>query len=209
MPYLWSAAVEAHREGVPTMRAMTLEFPGDPACDTLDRQYLLGPSLLVAPVFTEDGGVDYYLPQGRWTHLLTGAVEDGGWHRSRHGFLSLPLFVRPGTVFALGATDDRPDYEFADGVTFRVYELADGASAVAEIPDLRGGAGLRCVVKRSAQSYQVTLEGAKVGAWRLQLAGVTKANAPAGVAVTPDALGVVLVPPAGTRSLCVTVHSSV
>ena len=112
-------------------------------------------------------------------------------------------------MLALGATDDRPDYEFADGVTFRVYELADGASAVAEIPDQSGAAGVRCAVKRSAQSYQVTLEGAKIGAWRLQLAGVTKANAPAGVTVIPDALGVVLVPPAGTRTLCVTGHSSV
>ncbi len=39
MPYLWGAALEAHREGVPTMRAMLIEFPNDPACDTLDRQY--------------------------------------------------------------------------------------------------------------------------------------------------------------------------
>jgi len=86
MPYLWSAALEAHREGVPMLRAMLLEFPDDPACDTLDRQYLLGRSLLVAPVFTEDGTVDYYLPAGRWTNLLTGQVQEG-WRREQHDFL--------------------------------------------------------------------------------------------------------------------------
>ncbi len=205
MPYLWAAAVEAHREGVPTMRAMTLEFPGDPACDTLDRQYLLGPSLLVAPVFTEDGSVDYYLPAGRWTHLLTGEVRAGGWQRTRHGFLSLPLYVRPGTVLALGVRDNQPDYEFADGVTFRVYELADGASAICDVPNLHGAAGTRCLVKRSGQNYEVVLEGLAAGNWRMQWAGVTAMAAPAGVKLIPDALGVILAPPPGTHSLRVTI----
>ena len=50
--------------GMPVMRAMLLEFPDDPGCDTLDRQYMLGDSLLVAPVFSHDGMVDYYLPPG-------------------------------------------------------------------------------------------------------------------------------------------------
>ena len=38
MPYLFGAAVEAHSAGVPTMRAMLLEFPDDPGCAGLDRQ---------------------------------------------------------------------------------------------------------------------------------------------------------------------------
>jgi alpha-D-xyloside xylohydrolase len=78
MPYLYGAAVEAHETGVPTMRAMPLEFPGDPACDTLDWQYMLGERLLVAPVFTPDGTVEVYLPSGRWTNFLSGEVVEGG-----------------------------------------------------------------------------------------------------------------------------------
>ena len=35
MPYLWQVALEAHRDGIPMMRAMFLEFPEDPACETL------------------------------------------------------------------------------------------------------------------------------------------------------------------------------
>ena len=202
MPYLWAAAVEAHREGVPTMRAMLVEFPDDPACDTLDRQYLLGGALLVAPVFTEDGTVDYYLPAGRWTHLLSGEVQEGGrWYKAKHGFDSLPLFVRPGTVLALGASDERPDYDFAAGTTFRVYELADGSAATCEVPAPNGRPGLRCTVQRRGDQLDVAVEGANLGAWRLQLAGVAAVAAPAGDKAEPDPLGVIVTPAAGTRAL--------
>jgi len=71
MPYLYQLAVETHETGVPVMRPMFLEFPDDPACEHLDRQYMLGGSLLVAPVFREDGIVDYYLPDGVWTTSWT------------------------------------------------------------------------------------------------------------------------------------------
>ena len=53
-----------HDEGIPVMRAMVLEFPDDPACTTLERQYMLGDDLLVAPVLRDDGDVDYYVPEG-------------------------------------------------------------------------------------------------------------------------------------------------
>ena len=160
MPYLWAAAVQAHREGIPTMRAMMLEFPGDPACDTLDRQYLIGGSVLVAPVFTEDGTVDYYLPPGRWTHLLNGEVRDGGrWYRETHDYLSLPLYVRPGTLLALGADDTKPDYDQTRGTTFRLYELADGASASARVYDLKGELAATVTAHRTGAEVTFTVDG--------------------------------------------------
>jgi len=202
MPYLFGAAVEAHREGVPMMRAMTLEFPSDPACDTLDRQYLLGGALLVVPVLSADGVTDYYLPAGRWTNFLTGEVLTGGrWLRTKHDFLSLPLFVRPGAIIALGARDERPDYEFTEGVTFRVYEPEEGVPVVCEVFTTRGTPGVRCTVVRNGQNYDVSVEGASVGLWRLQLAGVTKIVAPTGVTAEPHPLGVVLTPEPGKLKL--------
>ena len=95
-PYLMKAGAEAHEKGVPVLRAMFLEFPDDPACAYLDRQYMLGPDLLVAPVFSEDE-VTYYVPDGEWKNLLTNdTVKGGRWITEKHGFLSLPLLVRPG-----------------------------------------------------------------------------------------------------------------
>ena len=70
MPYLFHAAMQAHEHGTPMMRSMLLEFPDDPTCAHLDLQYMLGDSLLVAPVFSHDGSVSYYVPAGRWTNLI-------------------------------------------------------------------------------------------------------------------------------------------
>ena len=110
---------------------MALEFPDDPTTLHLDRQYMLGPDLLVAPVFSASGEVTFYLPAGEWTHLLTGErVTGGGWRRETHGFDSLPLYVRPGAVLPWGARDDRPDYDYFDGLTLRVFP---GGSGVAEV----------------------------------------------------------------------------
>ena len=206
MPYLYGQAVTAHEEGLPLMRAMVLEFPDEPAADTLDRQYMLGDSLLVAPVFTAEGTVNYYLPEGRWTHLLTGEVETGGcWRRAQHGFLSLPLFVRPGTILPVGAVEDRPDYDFTAGTTFRVYELADGTEAVCRVPTLRGGAGIRLAVRRERRVLEARLSPAAAGRpWKLQLAGVSRVAAVEGGTAEKQPLGVEITPARGVRRLRVT-----
>ncbi|MFE4720013.1 alpha-xylosidase [Streptomyces sp. NPDC056728] len=157
MPYLYGAAVEAHRTGVPVMRPMLLDFPDDPTCRVLDRQYMLGPDLLVAPVFSADGDVEFYLPEGTWTRLLTGErVEGGRWLRETHGFDSLPLFVRPGAVVPLGADDGRPDGDWTDGVTLLV---APGARDVTvTVPDHDGSPAAAYRVRRDAVDGAVTVE---------------------------------------------------
>lgn len=57
MPYVYQLGLQPHVNGTPVMRSMFVEFPDDPACRTLDRQYMFGPSMLVAPVFTYSGEV--------------------------------------------------------------------------------------------------------------------------------------------------------
>lgn len=158
MPYLYGAAVEAHEHGTPMMRPMMLEFPDDPACDTLDRQYMMGESLLVAPVFHADSHVDYYLPDGQWTSLLDGRkVQGGHWQRETHDFLSLPLMVRPGTVLPMGKHDDRPDYDYTDGLELHVYQLAEGQTVTVKIPDLKGQlAATYTVTMKNGQAEVVT-----------------------------------------------------
>ncbi|MGO4783143.1 alpha-xylosidase [Cryobacterium sp. W22_MBD10_FK3] len=122
MPYLYQVGLEAHEVGAPFMRPMQLEFPQDPAVDYLDRQYMLGADLLVAPVFSESGDVQYYLPTGTWTNYLTDEVVTGPvWRRETHAFDSIPLWVRGGAVLATGARDDRPDYDYTDQPLITVY----------------------------------------------------------------------------------------
>jgi len=170
MPYLYATASEANRKGLPMMRAMVLEFPEDPACETLDRQYMLGSSLLVAPVFSEDGEVQFYLPEGRWTHVLNGEVVEGGrWMKEQHDFMSLPLYARPNSLIAWGSSDDRPDYDYADGVEFALCELDDGIEVAASVCDLSGNETLSLSVSRSADVLHVK-PSADALAWRLRIA---------------------------------------
>jgi len=122
MPYLYAAGVSASLTGTPVLRPMQLEFPDDPAVAYLDRQYMLGDSVLVAPVFRADGIVEFYLPSGLWTNYLSGEqVVGGSWRRETHGFDSLPVYVRQGAVLPIGARDDRPDYDYLDGLVLEVY----------------------------------------------------------------------------------------
>jgi alpha-D-xyloside xylohydrolase len=94
MPYLRDVAREARDCGLPMMRPMILEFNDDLTCRYLDMQYMLGPALLVAPVFQENGEVTYYLPAGEWRHLLTGKVVGGAaWYRETYDYFGLPLWV--------------------------------------------------------------------------------------------------------------------
>ena len=174
MPYLFGQALVAHREGTPMLRAMLVEFPEDPASDTLDRQFMLGDSLLVAPVFNAEGDVAYYLPEGRWTHLLTGEVQAGPrWHQAKHGYLSLPLFVRSGTILPVGANNERPDYDFTAGTTFRIYELADGATATRTVPTQQGGDALRITARRQGRKIEVSVDGSAKN-WSVQLVGISR-----------------------------------
>ncbi|MCR8659504.1 alpha-xylosidase [Paenibacillus endoradicis] len=160
MPYLYNTAVQAHELGIPAMRSMVLEFHGDPAVEQLDRQYMLGDSILVAPIFNEEGDVSYYLPAGQWTHLLTGEVVTGGtWKSETHGFMSLPLFVRQNTILAIGAVNDRPDYDFANGVELQLHNLQDGVTATTAVRDVKGNVSLTVEATRNGNSISVALEG--------------------------------------------------
>ncbi len=177
MPYLYGQAVQAAQQGIPMLRAMMLEFPDDPGCDYLDRQYMLGESLLVAPVFTAAGDVTYYAPAGRWTSLLTGAVVTGpAWVRETHDFQSLPLLVRPNTVLALGSRDDRPDYDYGDGVTLAVYELSAGHTCTVTVPTATGEPDMTFDVRREADAITVQRTGS-AKPWSLLLVGVAAVDA--------------------------------
>jgi alpha-D-xyloside xylohydrolase len=174
-PYLLEAGREAATTGLPVMRPMVLAFPDDPTAAHLDRQYLLGPDLLVAPVFTESGDVELYLPAGTWTHLLTGErVEGGGWRRERHGFESLPLYVRPGAVLPLGRREDRPDTDHLDGLTLRAFPGPPDSRSV------RVG-GATFTVETTADGVRAT---GPDGDWALQVGGA-EAAAEGGVAELP------------------------
>ncbi|GAB3003158.1 alpha-xylosidase [Amycolatopsis acidiphila] len=170
MPYLYGVAEQAHEEGLPMMRAMALEFPDDRNCRHLDNQYMLGPDLLVAPVFTDCGEVTYYVPQGEWAHLLTGRrVQGPCWVTEQHDFLSLPLLVRPGALVPLGSREDRPDYDYRDGVTLEVFTPGDVADTTVTVPS--GSSARPSVFQVRRTEGRLDVRGPADRSWQVALVG--------------------------------------
>lgn len=127
-------------------------------------------------MFSADGVVDYYLPAGDWTHLLTGELRVGpGWHRETYDFSSLPLFVRPGAVLPRGARVDRPDTDHLDGLTLEVYRPVDGAEPTVSACRCAGTATF--VVRRTGAELSVTATGTDQP-WRVRVIGTDGAAEP-------------------------------
>jgi len=159
MPYLYSSAVDTSKTGVPLMRAMILEFDG-PAVEDCDRQYMLGDALMVAPVMSADGSVDYYLPDGTWTHLLSGETRQGGcWRKEKYDFFSLPLFVRPNQIIPWGGSEESPDYDYTKGLRLDFYAFDDGAEASRIVYSAKGDETLVVRAKRVGQRLIIHLKG--------------------------------------------------
>ena len=158
MPYIFSSAVYTHNTGIPVMRAMVLEFPEDICCEDIERQYMFGESLMVAPVFTKEGDVTYYLPDGEWTHLLSGKVQQGGkWFKENYDFFSLPLFVRENTILPIGGNNQMPDYDYTNDLTLEIFSLKDKAETV--VYDTEGNEALHIIASRFGDKVSISIDG--------------------------------------------------
>ncbi|GAT72297.1 glycosyl hydrolase family 31 domain-containing protein [Microbacterium sp. HM58-2] len=108
MPYIYTLAAESHRTGIPMMRSIALEYPGDPGAYSVEanNEFLLGEDYLVAPVFTDsDVRNGIYLPAGdTWVDYWSGELHKGG--TVLNGYAAplekLPIFVRAGAVVPQG-----------------------------------------------------------------------------------------------------------
>ncbi|KAF2403337.1 hypothetical protein EJ06DRAFT_541243 [Trichodelitschia bisporula] len=134
MPYILAQAVEGALKGWPvSVRAVALEFPHDPGAWSVDREFMLGDALLVAPVYTEGGEVDVYLPEGKWTSWWDGRTVVGPrWLKEKHGFGTLPLYVREGTVLLVGAEEGEGGFGYdwvGEGGEIRLYHTKPGDRA--------------------------------------------------------------------------------
>lgn len=147
VPHLYSLMAAVCRTGAPMLRPLALEFPGDPIARQADDTFLLGNSLLIAPV-TEPmyygrssqplEGCRYarrvYLPASSdWFDLWTGIPHGGGmWVNADAPLETIPVFVRAGSILMLGPVrqfvGQFPDAPYA----VHVYPGADGVFTLYE-----------------------------------------------------------------------------
>lgn len=168
MPYLYKTAIQANKTGVPTMRSMVLEFTEDRTCHYVDKQYMLGDSLLVAPIFNEESLADYYLPAGRWTDFFTGEVKEGGrWIQEKHGYLSVPLLVKENSIVAVGAHDDKPDYDYGEDTELRIYEPVADTTVTETVYGMDGSEEIKISVTTEEGRISVSVDTGKTVSVRL------------------------------------------
>jgi len=127
MPYIYSLGYGTWVTGAPFMRALPLDFPGDPNVTDIRDEYMFGPAFLVAPV-TEQGAESrvVYLPGGTdWYNYWTNERVKGGQSVTVKAPIdTLPLFVRAGSIIPLGApVENTHERQAIDRV--RVYAGAD------------------------------------------------------------------------------------
>lgn len=94
-PYRYGLAAQAAADGTPMILPLAFLFADQP-WDRMDA-WMLGPSLLVAPVMTAGAtGREVALPAGRWFDAETSAEVTSGWFAA--GPWQIPVFVAEGSV---------------------------------------------------------------------------------------------------------------
>lgn len=202
LPYLYSAFARYREDGTPPFRAMALEM-GQPAGedeqksasqrnkieDTAegaygnnkirewDDQYMMGDSILVAPLFAGEEEREVYLPPGVWYGFESGERWDGGQViRVKPGLERIPLFVKEGAVIPMVPA---ADYVISGGNeaeltivhfgnkpgSFRLYE-DDGESFAYE--------------QGQYQWREISVSSSSDGAWQGVIEGSDKAYSYAG-----------------------------
>ncbi|KIY69580.1 glycoside hydrolase family 31 protein [Cylindrobasidium torrendii FP15055 ss-10] len=138
MPYLYQLAIESNLTGAPVQRAMFIEFPEDRTAHHLDQQFMLGPSLLVAPVFVPLGEeTEYYLPAGTWTYYWDEGrkVTGPAWIKEHVPLEEIPLWIKGGSVLVTGPSGiGRPDYDYGKDVTVKAYGIEEGKEVIVKVP---------------------------------------------------------------------------
>jgi len=134
LPYIYSMAWRVTNDSYTPMRALAMDFRGDPQALNIGDEFMFGPALLVSPV-SEPGAETrrMYLPKAIWYDFWTGQKMEGGKTITTAAPLNrIPLFIRAGSIIPMG-----PDLQYAaekpaDPIELRLYRGADGSFTLYE-----------------------------------------------------------------------------
>lgn len=122
VPYLYASYAKYLYEGIPPFRALVMDYPDDPNTYEIDDQYMMGESILVAPLITGHHERSVYLPEGSWCDFWTGKAYEGGQSYTFTPELeTIPVFVKDNTLLPLATPQafigDEPSFD----ITVRAY----------------------------------------------------------------------------------------
>lgn len=135
MPYIYSMAGWIYLNDYTMMRPMVMDFGYDAQVKNLGDQYMFGPSLLVAPVYTYKARHrQVYFPEHtEWYDFYTGAyLPGGGFLRVEAPYERMPLFVKSGAILPIGEEIQYASEKPEAPITLYVYAGQDGSYVLYE-----------------------------------------------------------------------------
>ena len=135
LPYIYTAAADAALEGGIMMRPWMADFPGGTLTAQNETEYMLGPSLLVAPVTSQDKTAEVYLPANKkgWYDLWTGKqYKENSVAKVDAPLDRIPVFVKAGAILPWGEPMQYVDEKLPETLEIRVYPGADGSYSLYE-----------------------------------------------------------------------------
>ena len=199
MPYLYTLHEEASRTGAPVLAPTFFHFPGDPGTVAQDTEYMLGTSLLVAPVHVEGATTrSAYLPSGTgWIDVATGTAYAGGQTVVVPAPVDrIPVFVRAGALLPSGPVVQHADAPAEPWLALDVYAGPDSSFQLYE-DDGNSRGYLRGAFRRTTFTKRETPAGIELGIgrtgtwtppqrmWRLRFHGFATAPTAVMVGATP------------------------
>lgn len=122
IPYLYSAFAAYHYEGIPPFRAVVMDYPNDPNTWELDSQFMVGPSLMAAPLFAGERSRQVYLPAGVWYDFWTHQRYKGGQSIEVSEDLDrIPLFVKNDTLLPMAEPVENVQPDTCFQITVNVF----------------------------------------------------------------------------------------
>jgi alpha-glucosidase len=133
LPYIYSLGHEAYNTGAPIMRPLVMEFPADTTVANMTDEWLLGKGLLAAPILTEGGQRNVYLPNDTWYDYYTGDAIIGPKTIAVNKALDeIPLYVRAGTILPVGPVIQYSEQTSAMPLEIHIYPGKNGSFKMAE-----------------------------------------------------------------------------
>lgn len=133
IPYYYSLAHETFETGVPLMRPLIMEYPSDPHLANLSDEWLMGSSLLAAPILQPGGKRTVYLPKGKWYPFESNVPTDGGKTAQVTAALGdIPVYVRAGTILPLGPVIEHTSQMPGGPLELEIYPGHDATFTLVE-----------------------------------------------------------------------------
>ena len=129
IPYLYNAFADYRFKGTPPFRALVMDYPDDKNTFDVSDEYLIGESLLAAPLTGDAEERKVYLPAGNWYDFNSNKKYAGGaTYVVKESLTDIPIFVKEGAILPLAAPVEYVNAATKFEITCYVYGNAGKAS---------------------------------------------------------------------------------